>query len=79
MLAELVFVTRLLGLMSSTHEIQVQTDPSVHRVEILLDGKRAYVLRSAPWRAGIDFGPEIAPHELTAVAYDAQGVEIAAG
>ena len=77
MLAELVFVTRLLGLMSSTHDIHVQVDPSVQAVEIMLDGKRAYLLRGAPWRAKIDFGPEIAPHELIAVAYDAQGVEIA--
>ena len=37
MLAELVFVTRLLGLMSGTPAIEARVDPAVHSVEILLE------------------------------------------
>jgi hypothetical protein len=77
MLAELVFVTRLLGLMSGTRAVDARVDPSVSSVEILLDGKSADLLRGAPWRTKIDFGPELAPHELTAVARDAEGRELA--
>jgi hypothetical protein len=76
MLAELVFVTRLLGLMSGPRTIEAQVDPAVQSVEILLDGKSLETVRS-PWRAKVDFGPELAPHELTAIGRDAQGREIA--
>lgn len=77
MLAELVFVTRLLGLMTGTRAIEARVDPAVHSVEILLDGRRADLLRGAPWRTQIDIGAELAPHELTAVARDAEGRELA--
>ncbi len=77
MLAELVFVTRLLGLMSSTREIDVRVDPSVHSVEILLDGERVDLLRRKPWKTKVDFGLQLAPHELIAIARDAEGSELA--
>lgn len=77
MLAELVFVTRLLGLMNGTRAIEARVDPAVHAVEIVLDGERADLLRGAPWRTKIDFGPELAPHELIAIARDAEGRELA--
>ena len=76
MLAELVFVTRLLGLMSGPRTIEAQVDPAVKSVEFVLDGKPLDVVR-APWKAKVDFGPEIAPHELTAIARDAEGRELA--
>lgn len=77
MLAELVFVTRLLGLMTGPRAIEARVDPAVHSVEILLDGQRAGLLRGAPWRTNINFGPELAPHEIVAVARDAEGRELA--
>lgn len=76
-LAELVFVTRLLGLMSGERTIDAKVDPAVHSVELVLDGRPVQTLRSAPWRSTIDFGPELAPHELTAVGRDAEGRELA--
>jgi hypothetical protein len=77
MLAELVFVTRLLGLVSSTHELDVQADRSVRSVEILLDGRRVDILRGDWWKTTIDLGRELAPHELVAVARDEKGRELA--
>jgi hypothetical protein len=77
MLAELVFVTRLLGLMTGTRVVEAQVDPAVQWVELLLDGQSAEVLRGQPWRTKIDFGAELAPHVLTAIARDGEGRELA--
>src|SRR5687767_2244726 len=77
MLAELVLVTRILGLVSGEQPIQVQADRTVAAVEIVLDGKQVATLRRPQWRAVINFGDELAPHELIAVAYDPEGNEVA--
>lgn len=77
MLAEIVLVTRLLGLISAHHDIEVQADPSVHAVEIVLDGKVTDVLREPRWRTKLDLGSELAPHEVIAIARDADGREMA--
>lgn len=77
MLAALIVVSRLLGLVANDQPIDVRVDPSVRSVRILVDGKALTTLRSAPWRAVIHFGPEIAPHEVVAIAYDAEDNEVA--
>lgn len=77
MLAELVFVTRLLGLMNGTRAVEAHVDPSVHSVDLMLDGERVDVLRGAPWKTKIDFGSALAPHELIAIARDTEGRELA--
>ena len=76
MLAELILVTRLLGLVSGEHPITVQADSSVRAVDIVVDGKTLTTLRGDPWRTVLNFGQELAPHELTAIAYDANGTEV---
>jgi len=76
MLAELVLVTRLLGLVSGEHPVTVQVESSVRAVDIVVDGKTLTTLRGAPWRTVLNFGTELAPHELTAIAYDANGAEV---
>ena len=76
MIPALVLVTRILGLVNNEQPIYLQVDPGVARVEVVRDGQRVAELRGAPWQTVLDFGPEIAPHELTAVAYDGQGNEI---
>src|SRR5688572_6546947 len=76
MLAELVLVTRLLGLVSGEHPITAQVDASVRAVDVVVDGKTLITLRGEPWRTVLNFGPELAPHELTAIAYDANGAEV---
>lgn len=72
MLPELVFVTRLLGLVTGQQQVAVQVDPSVKAVGILIDGERKATLR-APWRLNISFGGQLIPHEITAIGYDEQG------
>lgn len=76
MLASLVLVSRLLGLVNHHQPIQVQVAPGVARVTIEQGGQRVAELRGEPWRTILDFGTEIVPQTLTAVAYDAAGNEI---
>jgi hypothetical protein len=75
MLAELVLTTRLLALVNGEQFIQVQTGPNTESVAIQLDGKTISRLR-APFQTAVNFGPELAPHELVSIAYDAQGNEV---
>lgn len=75
-LAEIVFASRLLGLVAGEQRIQVQVDAAVHSVEVQRDGVRIAALQQAPWSAVVDFGRELAPHELTVVAFDREGHEL---
>jgi hypothetical protein len=77
MLAELVFVTRLLGLASGETEVVLRSSNDVQRVEILREGERLATLAAPPWRTKVQLGAELGPYELTAVGLDANGVEIA--
>lgn len=77
MLAELVLVTRLLGLVSGEYPVSIYVDPRVARVELLRNGVPVRTVAGPPWQALLDFGRELVPQELTAVAYDASGTEIA--
>lgn len=70
------FVTLFLGLIVGSHPVEVATPPQVARLELLLDGERVASLTAAPWRREVDFGHELAPHELTAVAFDDAGREV---
>jgi hypothetical protein len=73
MLAELVLVSRLLGLVNGEFPVSVYVDPKVRKVELLRNGKPAATLKGAPWQTLINFGAELVPQELTAVAYDSAG------
>lgn len=77
MLAELVFVTRFLGLVSGEREVVLNATPEVRRVEVRRDGERLAAIAAPPWRATVDLGPELGPYELTAVGYGADGTEVA--
>lgn len=76
-LAELVLVSRLLGLVSGDYPVSIYVHPLVQRVELLRNGEKVATLQSAPWQAIVNFGTELVPQELTAVAYDAGGNVIA--
>jgi hypothetical protein len=76
-LAEIVFASRLLGLVAGEQQIDVQVDPAVQRLEVQRDGATVATLHKVPWSAVVNFGPELAPHELTVVAFDRDGNELA--
>jgi hypothetical protein len=77
MLLETIVVTRLLGLVAGDMPIRVEAGAEVRAVEIRLDGETVARLAKPPWAASVNFGKELAPHELTAIAYDHGGDEVA--
>lgn len=69
------FVTLLLGLVSGPREIVVAPGAGVASVEIVLDGRVVANLTRAPWRTVVDLGEAAEPHDLVAIAKDAEGRE----
>jgi hypothetical protein len=70
------FVTFFLGLVTGLRPVEVAVDGPAARVEIVLDQRVVRTLTRPPWRTRCDFGPDILPHELEAIAYDDQGAEL---
>ncbi|MCP3962493.1 MAG: hypothetical protein GY719_32020 [bacterium] len=70
------FVTLLLGLVTGSHPVELATVGPVAQIELRLDGRTVEVRRREPWHFECDFGRAIRPHELVAVARDAQGREV---
>ncbi len=66
-------LTLFLGLVIGPHPVELAVDPSVAAVDLRLDGSTAARLDAPPWQALIDFGPELVPHELEALALDDAG------
>lgn len=75
LLAEIVFLSRILGLAAGEQHVSVQVDAKVSKVDVLRDGQRIAVMQAPPWKTVVNLGPELKPQELTVVAYDAQGYE----
>jgi hypothetical protein len=75
--SQLVFLTLFLGLVSGKQPLALKADANVKSVRIVIDGTPMATLTEPPWRAEIDFGPALLPHEVDAVGLDAGGKEIA--
>ncbi len=74
---QLVFVTVFLGLIAGTQPVELLVPADVAKVELRLDGRAVAVITRPPWRASVDFGDELLPHRLEAVALDAGGAVVA--
>ncbi len=73
----MAFLTLFLGLISGVHPVELTVvDPEVARIELLLDGRTLGVLTGPPWILTADLGDDLAPHELAAVGFDAEGREV---
>lgn len=70
------FLTLFLGLAWGERPIAVAVRGDVAIVELRLDGFAAGQLVGPPWKSSVDFGPDLLPHELVAVAVDSSGKEI---
>ncbi len=70
------FVSLFLGLVVGYQTVELKVAEPVARVEILLDGEEVASFEAPDWRGQIDFGQELRPHELTAVAFDVGGTEL---
>jgi hypothetical protein len=73
----IVFLSLFLGLVTGTQSVDLRVDPSVASVRIALGGREVARIDRAPWSAKVNFGVAFTPGELTAIAYDANGKEIA--
>ena len=71
------FATLLLGIVTGLHPVSVMVDETrVASVELRLDGRVVAPAIAAPWRVECDFGAEIRPHVLEAVALAADRREL---
>lgn len=70
------FVTLFLGLLSGPQEVRLSVGGAVAAVELRLDGALAARAVAPPWVAVVDFGPEILPRDLEAVAFDVEEHEV---
>jgi hypothetical protein len=71
------FVTLFLTLTLGSHPVEIAvTDDRVASVEVLLDGRSVGTVTGTEWTVECDFGDELKPHLLVAVARDAEGREI---
>lgn len=66
------FITLFLGLVAGPRMVEIAADQQiVAAVELRLDGETVGRLEAPPWEFEVDFGLEIVPRRLAAVAYDA--------
>lgn len=70
------FVSLFLALTIGPQPIAVSVGQSVSAVELLLDGAKVATLEGPPWQTEYDFGFEVLPRELVAVARDSSGAEL---
>jgi hypothetical protein len=72
----ITFLTLFLGLVQGPHDVELDVTEPVARIELLLDGEVSEVLDEPPWRLELDFGRELRPRRLVAVARDENGREL---
>jgi hypothetical protein len=70
------FTSLFLWLMTGVHPVQVAADPLVASVEIFLDGESIGIATEPEWEVECDFGEQLRPHEMVAVARDSGGQEL---
>lgn len=70
------FGTLFLGLILGQQPVELVVGEGVALVELLLDGEPVGETEEAPWTLPVDFGSQLEPHELVAVARDAEGEEL---
>jgi hypothetical protein len=71
-----VFLTLFLGLVAGPQEVRVAVGSNVAAVEIRLDGALAAELTAPAWKGPVDFGPDLLPHDLEAIAFDSGEREV---
>lgn len=71
----IAFATLFLGLVLGHQTVEMVVGEPVARVVVELDGRQVAALAAPPWKAAVDLGAELEPHELVAVAFDGAGRE----
>ncbi len=75
----IVFSSVLIGLLVGVQPVSVEVDPSISPAAVVfaLDGKPVIRVGEAPWKALVDFGDELKPHEVSAEALGPAGERLA--
>ncbi len=73
---KIAFASLFLGLVLGVQPIEFVVGEGVARVELVLDGEVVGAAEGPPWTIACDLGETLAPHELVAVARDAEGEEV---
>jgi hypothetical protein len=73
----ITFLSLFFGLISGLYPVELAVTGPVQSVELLVDGQSVQKLQAPPWKAKIDFGPDLQPHAIVARALDARGNELA--
>ena len=68
-------LTLFVGLFTGPQAVELRVE-GVAAVELRLDGRPVGILTGAPWKLEIDFGADLAPHELVVIARDSAGREL---
>ena len=72
----ITFLTLYLGLIVGPRHFELAVAETAARVDILLDGELHTEITAPPWAFQVDLGEVPLPHELTAVAYDDEGMPV---
>lgn len=72
----ITFATLFIGLAVGPHVCEVTVGPEVAAVELRLGDRRVARIDGSPWSAEIDFGPDLVPQRLEAVAFGSSGREL---
>ncbi len=72
----IAFASLFLGLFLGVKPVEVVVGQGVATVELRLDGRSLGTMHGAPWIRHCDFGSELAPRHLEAVAFGAAGEEL---
>jgi hypothetical protein len=70
------FATLFLGLIVGPQQVEFLVGENVAVVEVSLDHQVVGRRDQPPWQFRVDFGRELAPHVLEAVAYSSSGMEL---
>jgi|GEM_PF-475646 len=72
-MTSLTILTLFLGLTTGSQTVALSVEGPAARVELRVDGEVCGERQRPPWLFRCDFGEELAPHRLEAVAYDDEG------
>ncbi len=72
----IAFLSLFFGLITGSYPVELSVNGPVAAVEILVDGQTTARLNGPPWKADVDFGRDLLPHQIVARALDASGQEI---
>jgi len=76
-MSQIVFLTLFLGIVSGTQPLVLEVTGPVKSVRVLFGGREVALMKAPPWETTLDIGADLTPRELTAIAFDKDGDEVA--